>query len=133
MGSTAAIIIAIVAVVAGFLILRQIRDGYDDRPTQFPHSLALIGMRDVRDYKIASGGRDRSGSSSPFNIKSESLTLRNFNRDEVAALNAQHTAETGQVFLPEAIDRAFELTCGQPWLVTALARQPTDVLVEDRS
>jgi hypothetical protein len=114
-------------------ILRQIRDGYDDRPTHFPHALALIGMRDVRDYKIASGGSDRTGSSSPFNIKSESLTLRNFNRDEVAALYGQHTAETGQVFLPEAIDRAFELTCGQPWLVNALARQLTEVLVEDRS
>ena len=61
------------------------------------------------------------------------LTLRNFTRDEVAALYAQHTAETGQVFLPEAVDRAFLLTQGQPWLVNALARQLTEVLVEDRS
>jgi hypothetical protein len=61
------------------------------------------------------------------------ITLRSFTRDEVAALYGQHTAETGQVFLPEAVDRAFLLTQGQPWLVNALARQLTRVLVQDRS
>jgi hypothetical protein len=113
--------------------LRQIRDGYTDRPRSFPHSLALVGLRDVRDYKVASGGTDRLGTSSPFNIKADSITLRNFNRDEIAALYGQHTAETGQVFVPEAVDRAFALTQGQPWLVNALARQLTQVLVRDRA
>jgi len=113
-------------------VLRQIRGGYDARPERFPHSLALIGLRDVRDYKIASGGSDRSGTSSPFNIKAESITLRNFTREEVASLYGQHTAETGQVFLPEAVDQAFALTQGQPWLVNALARQLTEVLIKDR-
>jgi hypothetical protein len=108
-------------------VLRQLRDGYADRPAHFPHSLALIGMRNVRDYKLAAGGADRSHSSSPFNIIAESLTLRNFTPDEVAELYAQHTAETGQVFTPEAIARAYELTNGQPWLVNALARE----IVED--
>jgi hypothetical protein len=37
----------------------------------------------------------------------------------------------GQVFLPGAVDRAYELTQGQPWLVNALARQLTEVLVQD--
>jgi hypothetical protein len=55
------------------------------------------------------------------------------NSDEVLELYGQHTAETGQVFLPEAVDRAFYLTQGQPWLVNALARQLTEVLVEDRA
>jgi hypothetical protein len=114
-------------------VLRQIRGGYDTRPERFPHALALIGLRDVRDYKIASAGSDRIGTSSPFNIKAESLTLRNFTRDEVALLYGQHTAETGQLFLPEAVDRAFALTQGQPWLVNALARQLTQVLVKDRA
>lgn len=112
-------------------VLRQIRNGFTNRPARFPHSLALIGMRDVRDYKIASGGSQRAGSSSPFNIKSDSLTLRNFTEEEVAALYGQHTTETGQVFAPEAIRRAFELTQGQPWLVNALARQLTEALVPD--
>jgi hypothetical protein len=112
-------------------VLRQIRAGYPTRPEHFPSSLALVGLRDVRDYKVASGSRDHLGTSSPFNIKAESITLRNFTRDEVAELYGQHTAETGQVFSPEAAERAFELTQGQPWLVNALARQLTEVLVPD--
>jgi hypothetical protein len=54
-------------------------------------------------------------------------------RDEVGELYGQHTAETGQVFLPEAVDRAYHLTQGQPWLVNALARQLIEVLVKDRT
>ena len=114
-------------------VLRQLRAGFPDRPRHFPWSLILIGLRDVRDHKIASGSSGRLGSSSPFNIKSESLTLRNFTREEIAELYGQHTAETGQVFLPDAIDRAFYFTQGQPWLVNALARQIVEVLVPDRA
>jgi hypothetical protein len=138
-------------------VLRQIRANFTTRPQHFPWSLALIGLRDVRDYKVASGSDGRLGTSSPFNrrsgpdgpegrtrsvpfreagrygfnIKAESLTLRNFTRDEVAELYAQHTTETGQAFEPEAVEHAFGLTNGQPWLVNALARQLTQVLVPD--
>jgi hypothetical protein len=114
-------------------VLRQLRDGYRQRPADFPSSVALIGLRDVRDYKIASGGSDHLNTASPFNIKVESLTLRNFTQDEVARLYEQHTADTGQVFLPEAIAQAYTLTQGQPWLVNALARQAVQTLVRDRS
>ena len=113
-------------------VLRQIRAGFADRPKGFPWSLALIGMRNVRDYKIASGGVDRSHSASPFNIAAKALTLGNFTREEVGALYAQHSEETGQVFLPDAVDRAYELTQGQPWLVNALAAECIDALVRDR-
>lgn len=91
-------------------VLRQLRAGYNDRPTGFPAALALIGMRDVRDYKVASGGSDRLNTASPFNIKTDSITLGSFNRDDVAALYQQHTDDTGQLFTPPAIDRAFYLT-----------------------
>ena len=37
-------------------ILRQLRSGYQNRPKGFPHALCLIGLRDVRDYRIFSGG-----------------------------------------------------------------------------
>jgi hypothetical protein len=114
-------------------VLRQIRDGFQDRPASFPWSLALVGMRDVRDYKIALDGRDGATSSSPFNIKDRSLLLRDFTRDEVAALYAQHTDDTGHAFLPEAVDRAFTLTQGQPWLTNALAAVTVEELVVDRS
>jgi hypothetical protein len=112
-------------------VLRQLRDGYPRRPKAFPQSLGLIGLRDVRDYKVASGGSDRLNTASPFNIKVESLTLRNFTAAEVAELYAQHTADTGQVFTPEALDHAFYLTQGQPWLVNALARQVVETIAPD--
>jgi type II secretory pathway predicted ATPase ExeA len=111
--------------------LRQLRSGYPNRPQGFPWSLALIGMRDVRDYKVASGGGERLRTTSPFNIKIESLTLRDFTAEEVAILYRQHTAETGQLFRDEAVQRAFELTQGQPWLVNALARQAVEFIATD--
>ncbi len=104
-------------------VLDQLHAGYDGRPSGFPHSVALIGLRDVRDYEIRRDGESRAGSSSPFNIKLESLLLRDFTAEEVAELYAQHTAETGQRFTAEALGMAFRLTGGQPWLVNALARQ----------
>ncbi|NJL27603.1 MAG: AAA family ATPase [Thermoanaerobaculia bacterium] len=115
-------------------VLRQLREGYPDRPDRFPQSLALIGLRDVRDYKIHTRPEATSlGTSSPFNVKVESLTLRNFTAEEVAELYGQHGEETGQVFAPEACERAWELTHGQPWLVNALARQAVEGTLPDRS
>ncbi len=111
-------------------ILRQLRDGYPNRPGDFPSSLALVGLRDVRDYK-ADPAASASQSASPFNIKDASLTLRNFTADEVSELYAQHTADTGQVFTPAASARAFELSGGHPWLVNALAKEAVEELVED--
>ncbi|MCB9551111.1 MAG: AAA-like domain-containing protein [Myxococcales bacterium] len=108
-------------------VLSQLRAGHPNRPDRAPWSVAICGLRDVRDYKAASGGNAATlGSTSPFNIKTHSLRLGDFTRDEVAALYAQHTAETGQVFVGEAIERVIELTSGQPWLVNAIARQIID-------
>jgi hypothetical protein len=112
-------------------VLRQIRDGFPGRPAAFPWSLALIGLRDVRDYKVASGGSDRLHSASPFNIKTRSLTLDNFTPSDVAALYQQHTDDTGQVFVRAAVEQAFALTQGQPWLVNALAKVAVEELASD--
>jgi hypothetical protein len=114
-------------------VLRQLRSGYPGRPGAFPWSLALVGLRDVRDYKISLASEGRLGSSSPFNIKIKSLLLRDFSADEVAELYGQHSAETGQAFEPSAIERAFELTRGQPWLVNALAKEAVEEIVPDRT
>lgn len=114
-------------------VLRQLRAGFPRRPAAFPWSLALIGLRDVRDYKVASGGSERLTTASPFNIKTRSLTLSTFSQDDVEALYAQHTADTGQIFTPAATARAFELTRGQPWLVNALAKVTVEQLVPDRT
>src|SRR5215468_12602383 len=60
-------------------VLSQLRSGYGRRPRAFPASVVLCGLRDVRDYKAASGGDPtRLGTASPFNIKLESLRIGDF-------------------------------------------------------
>jgi hypothetical protein len=112
-------------------VLRQIRSGFPNRPQGFPQSVALVGMRDVRDYKYASGGSDRLNTSSPFNIKVRSFTLSNFTLEDVTKLYQQHTEATGQIFTPEAVDLAFHLTQGQPWLVNAIAKEIVEYIAKD--
>ncbi len=112
-------------------MLRQIRSGFPRRPQGFPQSVALVGMRDVRDYKYASGGSDRLNTSSPFNIKVRSFTLSNFTLEDVRNLYRQHTEVTGQIFTPEAIDLAFYLMQGQPWLVNAIAKEIVEYIAQD--
>jgi hypothetical protein len=114
-------------------VLRQLRSGFPDRPLGFPQSIGLIGLRDVRDYKVASGGSENLNTASPFNIKVESLVIRDFSEAEIAELYAQHTQDTGQRFTSEALALAYECTMGQPWLVNALARQCVEVIVTDRA
>jgi hypothetical protein len=115
-------------------VLHQLRNGYKLRPEGFPHSLALIGLRDVREYRARlRPDRESLGTASPFNIKAESLTLSNFTPADVAALYRQHTEETGQVWRDEAVARAYHLTRGQPWLVNALARQIVEKDAPDRT
>lgn len=112
-------------------LLRQLRSGYPRRPLAFPQAIGLIGLRDVRDYKTASGGSDRLHTASPFNVKVESLSLRDFTLEEVVELYHQHTKDTGQLFAEMAVQLVFELTQGQPWLVNAIARQLTEVIAPD--
>jgi type II secretory pathway predicted ATPase ExeA len=113
--------------------LRQLRDGYINRDmAPFPVSVALVGMRNIRDYKAkVRPDSDTLGSASPFNIVTKALTLTNFTPAEIAALYGQHTADTGQVFETAAIDRVSYWTCGQPWLVNALARECVEELLQN--
>ena len=105
-------------------VLRQLRARHDRRPRSFPQSVVLCGVRDVRDYRIHSRSENAAiTGGSAFNIKAESLRLGDFTRAEVHALLAQHTAETGQAFTPEALDTVWTQTRGQPWLVNALCRK----------
>ena len=95
-------------------MLQQLRAGYPGRPARFPQSVVLCGLRDVRDYRMGATG-------SPFNIAAASLRLGDFSRAETLALLGQHTEATGQEFAPEALEAVWTQTCGQPWLVNALA------------
>jgi hypothetical protein len=86
----------------------------------------LCGLRDVRDYKIASGGDpDRIGTASPFNIKVVSTRLTNFDEEDVRALYRQHTEDTGQPFEDAAVRRV------RPDRRAALAVNPAREVIEE--
>jgi hypothetical protein len=103
-------------------VLGQLRDGRTSDYVTMPSSVVLCGLRDVRDYKAASGGDpDRLGGPSPFNVSVKSLRIPDFTVEQVAELYGQHTAATGQQFSGEAVRAVFAQTQGQPWLVNALA------------
>jgi hypothetical protein len=117
--------------------LTQLRDGYVARSiAPFPFALALVGIRQVRDYVMSSEDRRAVtwlGTTSPFNITAESATLAMFTRDEVGELLQQHTEATNQRFEDEAIERIWYLSQGHPWLVNALAAEVVHRDVTDRS
>ena len=117
--------------------LTQLRQGYIERSqTPFPSTIVLVGQRQVRDYVL--GTEDRQalswlGTTSPFNITAEAMTLGPFGEPEVAELLSQHTAATGQRFVPEAVHRIWDLGRGHPWLTNALADQIVRRDVRDRT
>jgi hypothetical protein len=123
-------------------VLRQLRSGYDKRPQSFPQSIILCGVRDVRDYRIhSSSEKTIITGGSAFNIKAESLRLGDFTKNELIELYQQHTHITGQIFTEKAIEMAWLLSEGQPWLLNALGlevswkmkemRDPTIKITED--
>ncbi len=113
-------------------VLRQLRAGYDTRPADFPQSVILCGVRDIKDYRIHKSDNDIITGGSCFNIKAESLTLGNFSEDEVRKLYAEHTKETGQIFEEECFPLIMQYTGGQPWLVNALGYEVTYKMKENR-
>jgi hypothetical protein len=113
-------------------VLRQLRSRYDMRPAQFPQSVILCGVRDIKDYRIHRADGEIITGGSCFNIKSESLTLGNFSEDEVRRLYGEHTRESGQRFAEECFPLVMRYTAGQPWLVNALAYEVTFKMKENR-
>jgi hypothetical protein len=105
--------------------LRQLRDGYGSRNRiPFVHSVVLVGMRNIRDYKARIRSESETmGSASPFNIITKAMTLKNFTQEEISMLYGQHTNDTGQLFEDGVIELVWEQTQGQPWLVNAIARE----------
>jgi hypothetical protein len=105
----------------------QLRDGFSDRPDAFPSSIVLCRREDVRHYQAASGDDpSQLETAGPFSPAVESIRVGNFTSSDVQALYGQHTEETGQEFTPEAVERAFGYTQGEPWLVNALAGEVID-------
>jgi len=106
--------------------LRQLRGGFASRGIgKFPTSIALVGMRDLKDYITASKGGVAPNPGSPFNIKEDSASLSNFSKDDIIHLFAQRTAENGQQITAEALDYIYEQSKGQPWIVNSLFKRAT--------
>ena len=117
--------------------LTQLRALYiSRRAAPAPASVVLVGMRAIRDYTLSQEDRRAVtwlGTSSPFNVTAELVTLASFTRADVAELLAQHTAATGQRFEDDAVERVWFLSQGHAWLVNALADYAVDRLVRDRA
>ena len=114
--------------------LRQLRGGFAGRGVgSFPVSIALVGMRDLKDYITASKGGIPPNPGSPFNIKEDSAVLSNFKKEDIATLFAQRTAENGQQITQEALDYVFEQSNGQPWIVNNLFMRATMRILDENS
>jgi hypothetical protein len=114
--------------------LRQLRSGFGERePGSFPVSLALVGMRDLKDYLVSAKDGQPVNSGSPFNIKADSAVLSNFQKQDIAQLFAQRTAETGQQITGEALDYVYEQSKGQPWIVNSLFMRATMRILDENS
>ncbi|MDR1081861.1 MAG: ATP-binding protein [Deltaproteobacteria bacterium] len=116
--------------------LLQIREGFNVREfpgnNAFPKSLALVGLRDLNDYRIRiRPDSETTGEHSPFNIHAPSMSIQNFTKNQIRTLYEQHTEVSGQAFDRNAIDRVWYWTEGQAWLVNALARQIIEVQFEN--
>jgi hypothetical protein len=119
-------------------LLRQLRCGFSTRGAgEFPVSVALIGMRELRDYSTLAKDGVPTDPISIFNVANVSLTLRAFTREEIAALYSQHEEQTGQSVSPAVTDQIYFYTQGQPFLVNAFAQylcsaapSPTSITVE---
>ncbi|MDR0876600.1 MAG: PD-(D/E)XK nuclease domain-containing protein [Treponema sp.] len=114
--------------------LRQLRSGFAERGVGiFPVSVALVGMRDLKDYSTAAKDGIAPNPGSPFNIKEDSAVLSNFQKDDIAKLFAQRTQETGQQITSEALDYVFDQSLGQPWIVNSLFMRATMRILDEDS
>ena len=114
--------------------LRQLRGGFASRGVgKFPVSVALVGMRDLKDYITASKGGIAPNPGSPFNIKEDSAFISNFRKDDIARLFALRTDENGQKIEKEALDYVYEQSKGQPWIVNNLFKRATIRILDQNS
>jgi hypothetical protein len=113
--------------------LRQLRSGFASRDAGvFPVSVALVGMRDLKDYLTAAKDGVAPNPGSPFNIKADSAVLSNFHQDDITRLFLQRTKDTGQQISEEALAYVYDQSRGHPWIVNSLFQRATmRVLDED--
>jgi len=114
--------------------LRQLRSGFAERGIgKFPISIALVGMRDLKDYITLAKDGIAPNPGSPFNIKSDSATLSNFTENDIEKLFSQRTNETNQAISKDALKYVHEQSKGQPWIVNSLFMRATMRVLDEAS
>ncbi len=91
------------------LLVAQFRELYLYRATHWLHGLALVGVRAVVGIESQRG--------SPFNVQ-RSLHVPNLTHAEVAEMYQQYQTESGQAIDPAVVEKVYEVTRGQPGLVS---------------
>ena len=91
--------------------LRELYQKYKKRTDKALYSVGLVGIRNIT--KLIVGGV------SPFNI-ADQVSFPPFSLKNVHDLYGQYTEETNQPFTDGAVEKVFEETGGQPWLVNRL-------------
>ncbi|MDR1315477.1 MAG: PD-(D/E)XK nuclease domain-containing protein [Spirochaetales bacterium] len=114
--------------------LRQLRGGFAERGIgKFPVSIALVGMRDLKDYITMAKEGVPVNPGSPFNIKSDSAVIGNFKENDIMKLFAQRTEETGQKITDGALAYVCGQSQGQPWIVNSLFQRATMRVLDENS
>jgi hypothetical protein len=91
--------------------IRELYQKYKETKQKTLYSVGLVGIRNIT--KLIVGGV------SPFNI-ADQVDLPPFSLKNVSDLYSQYTRETNQPFTREAVQKVYEETGGQPWLVNRL-------------
>ncbi|CAN2041328.1 Protein containing ATPase domain, prokaryote [Candidatus Magnetomoraceae bacterium gMMP-15] len=92
-------------------LYRKLYQEYKEQRDKALYSVGLVGIRNIA--KLVVGGV------SPFNI-ADQISLPSFSLNNIRELYRQYTEETGQPFTMEAVQKVYEESAGQPWLVNRL-------------
>ncbi len=94
--------------------LSTLRELYQYNKEQEPKALYSVGLVGIRNItKLVVGGV------SPFNI-ADQVNLPPFSLENIRDLYAQYTEETNQPFTAGAVQKVYEESAGQTWLVNRL-------------
>jgi hypothetical protein len=114
--------------------LHQLRIVFDSRDIgKFPVSIALVGMRDPEYYITAAKNGKASNPGARFCLKTDSASLSNFKKEDIAKLFSLRTEETGQQIAPEALEYVYEQSKGQPWIVNSFFMWATMRILDEES
>lgn len=91
------------------IVLKHFREMFHYRDHHWVHGLALMGLKSHYGMTIERG--------SPYNIQ-RSIHIPNLSIEEVRDMYQQYQDEHGQIIAPDVVEKVYEVTNGQPGLVS---------------